>query len=260
MQKSWLHFFWARHQHYRHLQRAFTVSPHQDLLNTLKKDGIVVLDNFFPQEMVEPIANETFQLIEAVRQGQGDCYQNGGLLLIEEADQKLHSSAIFYEDPLINSVAKAYVSPEVVSFRRMVRYKEGTGHREHEDFQIFHHFDTWKLRFKAFLYLTDVGKDQAPLIYLQGSHRGGWRRKKEYEYFRYYNPSSPLGYPLNRENLYLGCFWPHQIKTLKHKYGFTDLICTGKAGTVILFDARGLHQGPLLHQGHRLVLTNHFNA
>lgn len=130
----------------------------------------------------------------------------------------------------------------------------------HGDFTTFEqhfHMDTWRQRIKAFLYLEDVGPEQAPMTYLRGSHQGRWRLWAEAQIARDYVVDE-RGFGGNTDIWYLGCFWPHEVAQLKTDYGYQEVSCTGKAATLMVFDGRGLHQATPLISGRRLILTSYW--
>ncbi len=96
------------------------------------------------------------------------------------------------------------------------------------------HADLDRLRFvKFFAYLTDVGPDQGPHVYVRGSHR---RR--------------PAALRADRR------FGDDEVRA---RYPEADLVpVEGPAGTVFAADTSGLHKGlPLVH-GQRLVVQVEF--
>ena len=101
------------------------------------------------------------------------------------------------------------------------------------------HWDDWRVRLKAFIYLTDVGEDNAPTLFLRGSTRGvPWRLEKDYA--SVFLPQASAGGS-----------W-HPIEPL----GFERVMCTGKAGTMVVFDARGIHAATQLRKGIRVMLMS----
>ena len=142
-----------------------------------------------------------------------------------------------------------YVSPKVVTFQKMIELRKGNNTISSAD-SI--HFDDWKQRFKAFLYLTDVNHENAPFRYFPGSHTGkGWKLQRffaEYNYWRYGKSGN------------YGCFSSDQIRTLLNKNIINEKIVTASAGTLILVDTRGLHAGTPLINGRRVMLANYFDV
>jgi hypothetical protein len=110
------------------------------------------------------------------------------------------------------------------------------------------HFDNWRPICKAFLYLTDVGEENAPFVYLKGSHqRGRWRHKFEREY----DADGPTGR--------FGHFFPQEMRQLRASHAWAEEVCTAPAGTLILADFRGLHRGTPMVSGRRVLLNNTFD-
>ena len=97
------------------------------------------------------------------------------------------------------------------------------------------------------MYLTDVTEDHAPLYYLKGSHStfDGWRFNHEYK------------------NCYVGKSYgtidPALLKLLKKDYGYEEVCCTAKRGTLIIADVKGAHRGSHLKKGNiRIHMLNQF--
>ena len=105
-----------------------------------------------------------------------------GTYRILELDKVSSTSKLFFDNSLINSIARAYVSENVVSYQRMVESKPDITTKSISD---DYHMDDWKQRFKAFLYLTDVNEKNAPFVYLTKTHNAqdSWRFEKEHDYF-----------------------------------------------------------------------------
>lgn len=147
---------------------------------------------------------------------------------------------------MINAVANAYLGDRAVSFDvRAELRSEAKKNILVDDW----HTDTWKHRFKAFLYLSDVAEENAPLRYLAGSHTGkNWRVRRFWlDYLRHAVGGSSVNHYVARETA-----------SERHNPAFREVVCTGPAGTLILFDTRGIHRGSPLESGHRMVLNQGF--
>lgn len=98
----------------------------------------------------------------------------------------------------------------------------------------FFHFDMDRPRWlKFFVYLTDVGPDNGPHCFVRGSHRTGG---------------------IAGELLARGYARLDDADVARH-YPESDVIrFTGKRGTIIAEDTRGLHKGQHVVRGDRLVL------
>lgn len=99
------------------------------------------------------------------------------------------------------------------------------------------HLDHDSVRFlKFFIYLTDVGIDNGPFTYVEGSHlhkphdwRSNQQRRPDYEILREY------GYD--------------RVKHL-----------TGKKGDLIIANTHGYHKGQFIKEGERLLLTIYYGC
>ena len=90
----------------------------------------------------------------------------GGLQMLDDAHQKIPSARAFFDHPSIEALARAYVAKEAICTRRALSYKRAPLQTSIQD---FFHFDDWKHRLKFLLFLSDVGKENAPMLYLKGS-------------------------------------------------------------------------------------------
>ncbi|MGH3872922.1 MAG: hypothetical protein ACRDSR_15690 [Pseudonocardiaceae bacterium] len=62
----------------------------------------------------------------------------------------------------------------------------------------------------------------------------------------------------NKENPYCGCYLPPKVRRLRERYGYEPVTCTGRAGTLMLFDNLGLHRASLLRRNSRLLLSSYW--
>ena len=104
------------------------------------------------------------------------------------------------------------------------------------------HFDLDRVSWlKVFIYLTDVGIENGPHCYIEGSHKVG---SKPYELLK-------RGYVRISD------------KEISHFYGKSKIkLMTGKKGDIFIGNTKAWHKGTNLKQGNRLVLqlqyTNSF--
>jgi hypothetical protein len=98
-----------------------------------------------------------------------------------------------------------------------------------------------------------VNEDNAPFAYVKRSHIGGrWRRKKELDAFHY---GLTGDWAFFHQHEYDGV-----MKRWGKPLGWEKIVCTGKAGTMILFDANGLHRRELCRSGSRIVMSNYLRS
>lgn len=235
----------------RRLQRSSLDAPAPevaDYLSALRHDGMVVVPNFLDA-----------QTIAAIRQAIPD---EAAFVVSEEGDRALfyHEAgsigafAPFFDHPILRETARALISADALPLRTEVCLK--FIHGDFLSFEQFPHIDTWKMRMKAFLYLEDVGEDNGPTVYYKGSHRGLWRLPMEARIAGWYR-TDPEGFAVP-DDFYLGCFWPHEVQRLVEANGFRETICTGPAGTLLMFNGRGLHRATPLRSGRRLTLASYW--
>lgn len=96
-----------------------------------------------------------------------------------------------------------------------------------------YHFDLDRLRFvKVFAYLTDVGPQQGPHVYVRGSHR---------------SKPAALRHDGRHGDAEVAAAFPGEERPI-----------TGPRGTVFLADTLGLHKGLPVVDGHRLVFQTEY--
>lgn len=217
-------------------------------VTALKRDGVVVIPDFLDHDMITTMLAAVPDRAEFKESPDGERSYS-----FWEAD-RIPELAPFFASDVIRDVARSHISRSATCLRSTIGLKIQPGNLP--SFESFFHVDCWKHRVKAFLYLEDVGDDDGPLSYISGSHRGLWRLPVESRLSRFLTVNAS-GFSTTPSR-YLGCFWPHEIDLLKKSYGYAEITCTGKAGTLILFDARGLHRGEELRSQRRLILTSYW--
>ena len=159
---------------------------------------------------------------------------------------KVIKSSSFFDHPLINEIASSYVSKDISNYQKQAELRSGLGVQAIADTP---HFDDWRHRLKALLYLDNVNEYNAPFIYYRGSHKNGkWNDYKRFEYFKY-----------GKKGTY-GHYSSFEISSIIGKYGLKPVKLIGKQGTVIIFDARGIHSSSLLQKNQRLTLASYFDV
>jgi len=222
--------------------------PAADYVSALRRDGMVIIPDFFDADTVTAMRKAVPAQADFEESKEGErsfFYRRAG---------DVDDLTPFFEHPLLRQTARAFISAEAVQLRKEVCLKFVQG--DILSFEQFPHMDTWKLRMKAFLYLEDVTTENGPTVYYQGSHRGLWRLPMEARISGWYR-TGPQGFSVP-EDLYLGCFWPHEVQRLAEAHGYRRTVCTGKAGTLLIFNGRGLHHATPLHSGRRLTLVSYW--
>ena len=249
--KKSLPVFLAKRVAYEFSVPRSTGSPEgDDTLKSLRESGVAILRDYFSRTEVQQWKQQLTPFLDSLKSGHPEAgikhYSNPeyGVYRLMEADRWVPNTQKFFNDPRIESIARSYVGSSAHSYQRMAELKPTPGAQSIADTV---HFDDWKHRFKAFLYLTDVGPENAPFAYLPGSHRfGAWRFRKEFEYFSGGKDGS------------YGYFNDSEVEALRSRFRFDCVEYPAAAGTLILADTRGLHRGTSLVSGQRILLANYF--
>jgi len=256
---SWkreLPFYIAKFHHLRQRKIEASLTNHPELLRILQRDGVLVVEDFLSRAEVQAIVDEIYLRTDLMtsRSSPNIVKRNARYLLLNP-EKELQSVSVFFQSELVNGLARAYLSQRAALERPAVQLKVDIDQGSIVD---FFHIDEWRSLISAFLFLTDVGPQQAPMIYLKGSHKQSvWRLEKEKEFFMYYERLQNGQYG-TEESPYCGCYLPTEARRLRERYGFDELVCTGKAGTLLIFDNLGLHRASILRESYRLILSGYW--
>jgi hypothetical protein len=142
-------------------------------------------------------------------------------------------------DPSLLALAQEYLGSrpkaDVLSMWWHTKYKA----QPDSEAAQFYHFDLDRIKWlKVFIYLTDVGPEDGPHSFIEGSHRTRGI------------PASMLnrGYVRLTDDEVLGHYGPQR-----------EIRFEGPRGTIIVEDTRGLHKGNAVRQNARLILQLQFS-
>ena len=229
---------------------ALTDARRREITERLDRDGFYVFDQRLDDALCDRLL-ELAQRTPSVAQGAGA----GGdaLLVIDRAAPRAVRYELTPEDLLANAdvqaliadwslltVAQDYLrSAPIIDIVTMWWH---TAFQDRPDARAaqFYHFDMDRPRWlKFFFYLTDVGPDNGPHCFIRGSHRTGG---------------------IADELLARGYARLADDDVARHYSAADHVRFTGKKGTIIAEDTRGLHKGQHVVHGDRLVfqleLTN----
>ena len=205
---------------------------HKKILNTLRKNGLVILDAEIPT------SKEALVLNDLVGSSQINWIDDDGadnrIYGYELADNKLDQALL----RLAEKIFKGYVKGvQMYAFVLAGILKEtktnlGSGGGWHRD-------TVFGKQLKLIVYCSDVTQSNGPFQYIQRSHK--WYHKIYISMLLRKNPRSFR-------------YSETEVAALK-KFGYKITECTAKAGTVIIADTTGLHRGKPIEKGVRLALT-----
>lgn len=266
-QRRWYDDNRRKHEELNHPADA-TPAAHREARDAVAADGVAVIPQFLAPEVVAQVAADLRPAVEALAAGPpagpfGDVLEERGTLRTYRTDQGpvrtlVHdegqfriydveewispTSRTFFEDPELAALADSMTRTGMHVRDHYVEYKAKVGGH---DPNVDYHIDHWKIRFKAFLLLSDVGPEQAPFVYVVGSHRAApWRERWDWGY----QSREAAGAVLTAD----------QVARIRRKHGFEERVVTGRAGDLILANTRGIHRGTVLERGTRLQLVTLF--
>lgn len=243
---SVLGYFPRRWCYYASLRRRLESQEDQEI-SKLRRDGIAIIKDFLDASVIKALN------LSLPAEREFETSVEGDQSLFRLRASEIPGLNGFFNDPRLHRIMNSYIGADAVPHRQSIEWRKDRGQVLACD--RMYHMDTWKLRLKAFLYLHDVTERDAPMQYLRGSHRGSWRFPMEAKIARDYRTTS-RGYAASPEIAYLGCYWPYEIDELKEQYGMEEVTCTGSAGTLVVFDTRGLHRATeLLGDGRRVLIS-----
>lgn len=250
--------FLKRNRLYYHIQRYRQYSPcgadhslttHHEELDILLKDGILLIENFISPEDCDKIHAEYMPIVEKIRDREYDGHHqriSSYFHRIGSADKiSARAKELFFDNEFIAEMSRAYVSKKAYSYRHEVDYKV-VRPKDNVIWDNFPHFDDWRYRFKAFLYVTDVKAENAPFVYYKGSHE---QAKWKYPYH--------LDYEINGQSKgKYGQFQLDEWEEIRKEHNYEKFTCIAPKGTLILADFRGIHSGTPMQAGHRMMLNS----
>lgn len=234
----------------REYARLRSKASHDDeIFRSLLLDGVAVVPDFMDSATVEHMKNAIPPIEECQLSPEGTrtrFYLN--------ADH-MEPLGPFFRNQLIERTMRAALGPSAMMFRAFVQYRIELGNTG--AFEQFFHMDTWRPRYKAFLYLTDVDNGNGPFTYTPRTHYGVWRYRYESDVARVFRAGSN-GLINDEASAFVGCVWPHEYARVCEQRRTGPRNVTGQAGTLILFDARGLHRIPPLEHAPRIILSSYW--
>ena len=218
-------------------------APNHDVgnwLDVIRRDGVCVLPEYYSSETCAELASAFEQLVErcpaAVRSSSDEAEQR-----IYGIDNAIGDFGAFSNNPTFLELAGGILgtgATNVFTLGNKITSQDGnlgSGGGWHRD-SFFN-------QFKALVYLTDVTETSGPFEYILGSHRLA----------RKFGDAIRLNVPLDTarvpDAIAEACI---RMQPENHR------VFTASRGTVVVFDATGIHRGRPLTDGMRMALTNYY--
>lgn len=223
----------------------------------LQRDGFLVLSELLTKTEVATFRSESGPLLDAALAGTEVPHRvltdNRNTALVDQADVFCPTLAAVLADAgltdIVSNAAGLSLKPSL--FRAEIKTAKNDEYPFRNPEVDMWHVDHWDVRTKAMVYLTDVNTENAPLRYLPGSHHDlafdqKWLAVHWLREFFMTTPKVPQ---------LLVWAW----ERYERRRGSEAHHCTGPAGTVVLFDTRGLHSGTALSEGQRHIFNVHYS-
>ena len=219
----------------------------KEALCCLERDGFVVIPSYISPEECRAILDQCLVQIEQsdIRLNKVDT-QNGSVRRYLGIDELISAPEFFGE--IIDELARCYLGGRGVRYQSMFEHKIHSFADEAPAEEP--HFDSWTKRFKAFLYLEDVGHDDGPFVVFSGGKylNSAWRIVKELEYVL----AGKLGAH--------GVLTKHELSNVLSAGDVVEIPVVGSQGTLILVDTRLIHRGTKVGVGReRRMLGSYYD-
>ncbi len=206
----------------------------------IKSKGFAIVHDFVSAEECVRITEQMDELIRTNKKIWIDSLQSDHRIFFSNlASEQINR---FFRDKMITDVLSAYERTTAYSgftLANKLVFKPnnaGSGGGWHRDF-------VKRKQTKALLYLTDVSGETGPFQFIQGTHEFGSILRFQKQFGFKYNQSR---------------FTDVQIDDVIREYPELLVTITGKKGTLILVDTRGIHRGKPIEAGNRYALTNYY--
>ncbi|MCY0967308.1 phytanoyl-CoA dioxygenase family protein [Parathalassolituus penaei] len=216
-------------------------------LQTLKKDGIVVIHNFLPDDIYQQLKQQSLALMEQVdneypvlnhgdrgfgpkRQFKGgfDRFDGGSLNRFYDMPEQ-GIFAHWLNEPRLRSLVSLGAGNRFDNRFRLYRLRHGD-EGDNPDNQRLAHKDTFHSSIKMWFSLSDVTLDDGPFCYAAGTHRMT-RQRRQWEYQRSLHAA--------RNNL--GGAFRISEEDIRELFGAELKPYPVPENTLVLADVRGFH-------------------
>ena len=208
-----------------------------DILLEVKKNGYVVISNFFNKEQCQKCIDD----IDDMFKNNKEFVQKQEDLRIFGAEELSDNIKTFFDPSLLNNLAETYNGvPTWCAFTLAGRIETLGKDAQYGSGGPWHR-DSYFRQFKSMIYLNDVDENNGPFQLIHQSHetKDHDRKIAELEHMQSSFLQEKVDKIIKNNS--------NRLKTL-----------TGKAGTLVLVDTSIIHRGIPVKNGIRYALTNYF--
>lgn len=215
-------------------------------IDELDREGIVVISDFFPQEEFELLEKQCY---EALDEGFRDMKRQDGPNVISSIGRNNLEKYARIAAALDNKkVLEIFCAAERRQFstnqytRSMHCLEQGADNGT-VDPETMLHEDTFFNTHKAWLYITDVTFDNAPFVFVKGSHRNDVTKRKGKSY----------KYTLSKERVQSRRISTEELNEL----GLEETSYTATKNTLVIANTLGFHRRLRGIDGHRRIALDY---
>tara|TARA_B100000902_G_scaffold194232_1_gene185556 strand:- start:7874 stop:9172 length:1299 start_codon:yes stop_codon:yes gene_type:complete len=221
------------------------IKPKQDvLLLFLQKYGIVILENFYPEQILNKIIYEYHRLFEEksslLTYTKGDDGEDGEPRLFNAEKYSDYILNFFSNNQLFNNIASNYIKGNLTNKKTLINkvaYRDSQKTNSGGGW----HRDNHNMQFKTIMYLSDVTDKNGNFQFITNS-------SKKY-----------IGYPKPRTENYNTRYSEDTIKDiLKNNNNCKVHDIIGDKGTIIIVDTTNIHRGKDILEGERYAITEYY--
>lgn len=222
-------------------KKHFDESPEMKIiLDELRENGLVVIENFFEVEKCELYQKEINDKIVEYKDKVWED-STGSDIRVWGGEDVSEKFKTYHSDNFLHQLCERYLETTIenlITLANRTDFKEGnlgSGGGWHRD-------DAYHSQFKSIVYLSDVNEKNGPFTYLLGTH-------KTDNLFDVGLDDKVKKYDFRLDENFI-----EKVKEL----GYKEVKCVAKKGTLILADTRGIHRGTPLLEGKRYTMFNYF--
>lgn len=226
---------------FAHLGYGSKVFDYKHVMPDLKKDGVVVIENFLSSNESH-ILKEEVLLAHKKYADRLKIYEEGCDSRFFGIDNYMPSNSDFLAPDfcidLCNAVQglKSWNKVTMSNYLTPTKDNSGSGGGWHRD-------SPFSNQFKSFLFLSDVDYNNGPLSIIKGSHL-----RENIKKF-----SKVLGTKTSQYR-----FSDDEVEKAIKLLGWRETMLTCHAGTLVFANTRALHRGTPIRSGNRIALTNYY--
>ena len=214
------------------------------LLLFLKKYGIVILENFYPEQILNKLISEYHRLLDEnkkyITYTKGDDGEDGEPRLFNAEKYSDYILNFFSKNELFNNIASNYIKGNITNKKTLINkviYKDGQKTNSGGGW----HRDSHDMQFKTIMYLSDVTDKNGNFQFITNS-------SKKY-----------IGFPTPRTHNYNTRYSDDTINDLlKNNNNCEAHDIIGGKGTIIIVDTTNIHRGKDILEGERYAMTEYY--